>query len=395
MFEDQLRKYIEADTAVLPTVYTGMDLPLYNEEKSNLPILSSLNLKTIQLNFLSELKSGMRGKKTSLPFILHSLSSTPLINDREVFQVMVMGGSVFKKARAVKNKKGVVLSRAEKEQLPIMRTKKDFISFVERHIDLGVTVVGLNFAYPLGPVFEDGKLDGALLSGTKEHSFGGVVGERVGKMLEEHFMRKYKRKISFAVANDTVCLLLSGLEKASWENLACGIVGTGVNFAFFIRQNDLVNLESANFNRFPLSDEAKEIDLQSAHQGRALFEKETSGAYLYQHFNSIVTKQKLGYKQLSSTYELKMLALRDKSLASTLARGLIKKSAALVATQIGGITLLKNHDMTFVMDGSFFWEEDIYRNYVEDYLRILIPNRRVVFASVDDSPLVGAAKLVS
>jgi len=395
MLDNQLKRNKDSKTALLDTTYQGPDMPAKEAFNSGLPTFHPFNLKAIQLNFLKELQDSMAGQKTSLPFILHSLSTSPLVSEKETFQVMVVGGSVFKQTLASKNKKVITFRNKMQEKLPVFKTKEDLITLVERHLDPDVKIVALNFAYPLGPVFDKGRLDGVLLAGSKEHSFRGLIGERVGYQLESYFWKKYKRKITFVVANDTVCLLLSGLGKASWDNLACGIVGTGVNLAFFISPTDLVNLESANFNKFPVSTEAQAIDAESTSAGKGLFEKETAGGYLYHHFNSIVAKQKLSHPPISSTWELKKLAMRDDSWSSPIARGLIKKSAALIASQIAGIVQLKNHPMTFVMEGSFFWDEDIYREYVEEYLRELVPNQKITFISVPDSPFYGAAKLVA
>ena len=360
----------------------------------NQPIFNPTVLKSIQLNFVQELKESMAGKKTSLPFILNSLSAKAQVAENEAFQVMVVGGSVFKSAIAKKTKGRVSLSAKKQAPLPILETKADFFAVIEEQLDPKTKVVALNFAYPLSPVFEEGKLDGILMSGTKEHSFKGLVGEQVGKALEKHFLKKTGRKVSFSVANDTVCLLLSGLKKAPWDKIACGIVGTGVNFAFFLSPTDLVNLESANFDKFPVSDEAKEVDLRSAHVGRALFEKETAGGYLFNHFNSIVAKKGLIYPQITSTWELKTLALQGNTEISTIAEDLIAKSAALIAAKIAGITLLKQHDMTFVMEGSFFWEDKIYKDFVEEFLKVLIPDFKVRFVDIKESHYLGAAKLV-
>lgn len=351
-------------------------------------------LKSVQLDFFKELRSSFSGKKTSLPFIINSLPSTPLVSENETFQVMVIGGSVFKKIIGKKRKAGTSFSKKAQEPLPVLRTKEDFISLVERNLDPNTSVVALNFAYPVRPVFDNGKLDGVLISGTKEHAFEGLVGECVGQELEKYFYKKYKRKILFTVANDTVCLLLSGLGSASWEKLAGGIVGTGVNFAYFLGPGEVVNLESGSFDKFPISPETLEIDLNSTIMGKALFEKETAGSYLYKHFNSILAKQRLNHPKIASTWELKKLAMLDIPLASSIARDLIIKSAGLIASQIAGIVLFKKQDMTFVMEGSFFWEEDIYREYVESFLKVLVPDRKVTFVHVADSPFAGAAKLV-
>ncbi len=393
MLQNHFRKNRIADTALLPVAYSDQVEPSSMFNSKSLA-LSLSTLKSTQANFCKEIQDSLSGKKTSLKFILHSLSSNPLVSIDETFQVMVIGGSVFKES-LVKNKgASIILSDKKQDKLPIFKTKNDFFIFIETHLRPSIKTVALNFAYPLKPVSENGKLDGILISGVKEHTFTGLVGKQIGRELETHFWKKYQRKISFALANDTVCLLLSGLGKATQDNLACGIVGTGVNLAFFLNDNKLVNLESAGFDKFPISLEAKEIDIASTHPGQSLFEKETAGAYLYQHFNSIIKKHGLPYSPLATTWELKKLAMQNSSLQSAIAKVLIKKSAALIAAQIAGIVLFKTHDMTFVMDGSFFWGEDIYKQFVEDYLRVLIPDRKVTFISIPNSTFLGAAKLV-
>lgn len=356
--------------------------------------LPMLDFKSIQVDFCRELEGSAAGKKTSLPFILHSLSPTPLVSDNEEFQIMVIGGSVFKKAIGKKKDGEILFSKRGKSELKIIKTKEDFVRLVEENLDPDVSVVAINFAYPLTPVSDRGRLDGILLSGTKEHTFTGLIGERVGEQLEKYFYKKHKRKIVFTVANDTVCLLLSGLSKVSWDELACGIVGTGVNFAYFLGRDKLVNLESANFDKFPMSDEGREIDARSTKTGKALFEKETAGSYLYQHFNLIIEKEGIQQPKIASTWELKKLAIAGGSRAADIANDLVKRSAGLVAAQIAGIVLFKKRDMTFVMEGSFFWEEDIYHKYVEEFLKIMIPDRKVTFIDVEESHFAGAAKLV-
>lgn len=351
-------------------------------------------LKAIQLNFYEELKRSQAGKKTSLPFIIHNLPSSSIIKTNEIFQAMVIGGSIFVTARVKKKVTRFDFLEIKQKKLPIFRTKEDFIYFVEQQADQRVRVIALDFAFPLQPVFDHSRLDGILLTGTKEHIFTGLIGSRIGLLLEEYFWKKYKKKITFAVANDTVCLLLSGLQKASWDRLAGGIVGTGVNFAFFNSSTELVNLESGNFDKFPQSKEGVNISQGSAHTNKGLFEKETSGAYLFQQFNSIIEMKQLPYLPISSTQELNTIALEKNTETSIIAQRLFKKSAGLVASLIAGITLYKGQDMTFVMEGSLFWKAEKYKEHVEDYLQLLIPDRKVNFVHIPNSSLVGAVKLV-
>ena len=352
-------------------------------------------LKTISDNFLKELNDAKAGQKTSLPFIRHKLTTSSLVEEGETFQVLVIGGSVCKSAIVRKKGDGVeILDKHEKEQ-PAFRTKEDLFSFIDKELDRGVRVLAVNFAYPLTPVFENGRLDGIVVMGVKENSFGNLVGQRLGGEIEEYVKKKYGKEIFVSCANDTICLLLSGLAKHPWDTIAAGIVGTGLNFALFLDEKTAVNLEAANFDKFPLSAEAKEIDSESSIPGGALFEKETSGAYLYRHFNIIIKNRGISHPPLASTWELKKLAMQNDGPASEIAWTLIRRSSALVAAIIAGMTKFYDKDMTFVMEGSFFWGENIFCEFAADYLRDLVPEYTVSFTKVDESPIVGGAKLVS
>ena len=157
--------------------------------------------------------------------------------------------------------------------------RKIFLNFIEKALRPDITYLALNFAYPMSPVSRDGYLDGNLIMGTKEHSFEGLVGKNIGETIEKYIFDTLKRKIHVAIANDTVCLLLSGLTQYRWNGLVGGIVGTGLNFAIFLDEATIVNLEAANFDKFEQSPEGKLIDQASARPNSALFEKETSGGY--------------------------------------------------------------------------------------------------------------------
>lgn len=95
-----------------------------------------------------------------------------------------------------------------------------------------------------------------------------------------------------------------------------------INFALFRQKDQVVNLESGNFDKFPQTNEGKMIDKHSAFPGRQLFEKETAGSYLFQHFNI--------EPRLSSTKELDEVSLRGDLKASRLAQSLLARSAKLV-----------------------------------------------------------------
>ena len=325
-------------------------------------------LKTIQSNFLKEIQDTYNGKKTSLPFIINQIPPTSLVKDGEIFQALVIGGSVYKKAILKKGKEKITIVKIEEGDQPLFKTAKDFFLFVEKLVDPNINMISINFAYRIKPpvrellsISKRSRLDGVLIGGSKENTFDGLIGEMVGERIELYFKKKNK-EIMVVVANDTICLLFAALTKYEPMMLAGGADGTGVNFAFFLDKEKAVNLESASFDKFPQSKEGKIIASTSSNRGGWLFEKETAGAYLYKHFNLMVKERGIDYPQISSTEELNALGAspqpnplpqgererervkqvqHDMIRVSEIARNLLTRSAQLVACQIAGITEFK------------------------------------------------------
>lgn len=352
-------------------------------------------IKSIQQNFLNELKDSNQGKKTSLPFIIHQLPASSLVKDGEIFQVIVIGGSVCRKAIIKKEGANLRILKQLGINPVFLKKHQNLADFIERELDKEVKVLALNFAFPLEPIFEHGRLDGKLISGSKEYEFKSLIGKKVGEEIEKYVQKKQKRKITVSVANDTICLLLSGLTKYPWDSLVGGIVGTGINFAFFLDKNKLVNLESANFDKFSLSQEAKELDKDSVHPGKALLEKEVSGAYLHKLFNIALKNQKINYPQIASTKDLDELMIGEDKMLADLAKHLMERSSELVATEMGGIALFKQKDLVFIMEGSLFWLGLGYKRHIKEILNQTVANLNIKFAKIDNSTILGAAKLVA
>lgn len=350
-------------------------------------------LQTVRNNFFKELEAAASGKKTSLAFITHRLPSVKIVKEGEIFQVLVTGGSVCKEAKVTYvNKK---IKMIKKQEIPIKPffTKEDFLEFVLENLDNETRTLAINFTFPIKPIFENGKLDGILIRGTKEHLFKDLVGKKVGFEVENYIFKKTKRKIKVSVANDTICLLLSALNHYTYDQIAAGVVGTGINFAIFLDKSTLVNLESGNFDNFKVSKEAKEIDRGSTSPTMQIFEKEVSGAYLFKQFNILLREKGINYKPISSTAELSSMANKSIPKVSQIAIDLFEKSAALVTCQIAAITQFANKDLIFVMEGSLFWHS--LRPKIERYLKQLLPGHKTRFAKIENSEIIGAAKLVS
>ena len=350
--------------------------------------MDKTELSKITENFLHELQQARAGHQTSLAFIKHQISGRPLVESDELFQVLIIGGTMCINALLRKTSDNFIIVQQKKLKQPGFNTAAIFLDFLNSQLYPNVKVLGLNFAFPLNPITRDGRLDGLLVAGTKEHTFAGLVGKTVGETIEVFMKKKGNRKVKISCANDTICLLLSGLTQTHWQGLAAGIVGTGLNFAIFLDEHTLVNLESANFNKFAISETGNRIDSESNKPGTALFEKEISGAYLFQHFN-LMTGGKI-----SSTEELNKIA-KGKSNYAGIAQQLFNRSAMLVSCQIAGITKFYKKNMTFVMEGSLFWKGWKYRETITKRVAQLIPEHQVNFVEIENSGILGAAKLVA
>jgi hexokinase len=289
----------------------------------------------------------------------------------------------------------VAIVKSTQKPLPVFTSEKVFLSFIDKVLDPGVTHLALNFAYPMAPVSRDGYLDGNLIMGTKEHSFEGLVGKNIGETIEKHVKDTKKRTIHAAIANDTVCLLLSGLTQFPWDGLVGGIVGTGLNFAIFLDQGTIVNLEAANFDKFPQSPEGKLIDQASARPNSALYEKETSGGYLYQHFNIQLQKEGIDFPAVSSTKDMDKIAFNNIPRVSEIAQRVSDHSSSLIACQVAGIADFYKRDCVVVVEGSLFWKGWRYKENVGVITRQLVPHHQVSFVFVEESGVLGAAKLIS
>src|SRR3989344_4000346 len=306
--------------------------------------------KEIKNTFVKELRDSQNGVKTSLPFIKHTLSASSIVAPDEIFQVIAVGGSFYQKALMKKDNENIkIIDYSQAEQPPFLT----------------------------------------------ENAFTGLVGKQVGKTIEEYFQTKHNRTNTVAVANDTICLLLSGLLQYKWSQLSAGVVGTGLNFALFLDDKTAVNLESANFNKFTVSASGHEIDSFSVSPGDALYEKEVSGAYLFKHFNFLNNQKNLGLTPIVTTKELESYLHNANTAIAQTAREVMDHSASLVAAQIAGITEFCRRDLVFIMQGSLFWKGNKFKENVEKIVNELCPEYRAKFVQVPHSDLYGAAKLVA
>ncbi len=354
-------------------------------------LYSQADLEKIRDSFFMELIRTRDGEKTSLPFVEHPIPAKAIVRKDELFQVMVIGGTKFETALLKKSADNVLIVSHQKGIVPQFRSMQIFCEFFRVHLNTDVATVALNFAWGLKPVLRNNLLDGIRLSeSAKEHTFRGLYGKAVGQELENYVYKTQKRHVTVSCANDTICLLLSDLDSHKWQVSIAGVVGSGINFSFFLNENMAVNLESSNFDQFNQSETGRKIDYNSLNKNRAIFEKETAGAYLYKHFNLLTNRH------ITSTEQLSDIALSENKNGE-IARLLLEKSASLIACQISGIYLFKKEKrLTFIIEGSLFWHGWHYQEFVKKYLHLLdVPENGISFVKIKDSGIVGAARLVT
>jgi hexokinase len=359
-------------------------------------ILFSLDeLKEVSQNFTTELKDSFRGEKTSLAFLKNTLPKTSLVEKGERFQVMAIGGSNFETGIMVRGDKGFELSEYYREPLMLLETKEILLELILRNLHSDIELLNINFAYPIEALSRDGLLEGRLVGISKEHKLEGLMHKQVGEEVEKEVLKKTGSKIRVSVANDTVCLLLAGLNMDKRENLVGGIVGTGMNFSIFIDETTVVNLESGNFDKFEMTQSGILVDEKSNDKGRQKFEKEISGGYLFRHYNALIKEHEIDTPEIKDTKDLDEIAADENHLCHSIASALMERSASLVAAHIAGIYFFKKTDrLTNIVEGSVYWRGLNYTKYVDEYLEKLgCPKSHISFEHIDRSSLYGAAGL--
>ncbi|MBN1534659.1 MAG: hypothetical protein JXA20_18460 [Spirochaetes bacterium] len=356
-------------------------------------MFSTAELEAIRDGLSREMAMADRGERTSFVFAKHRIMRRPEEHPGRAC-VLVIGGSNISSSIVRRTNGEIEIMESKSAPLPVLHDRDVFLSLIDEYVDRECGMLSINFAYPLSPLVREGRLDGILLKGTKEHVFHRLVGEAIGTTVETHMMQHHGRKVEVACANDTVCLILAGLGRWDAPSLAGGVVGTGFNFGFFQGESTVVNLESGNFSGFTPTDTGRIIDGESANRGLQALEKEVSGAYLYRHYNAYAEENGYNRRDLGSTGDLAALAAGDGE-GALCARNLFERSASLVAALIGGIYRYKERDTAnVIIEGSLFWKGWEYQRHVKRYLRVLgMPEGAIQIHGIKESSILGGARL--
>lgn len=347
-------------------------------------------LQQIATSYSQELSALLNHQPSSLSCLPHQIFDNP-VPAPEV-QVFSIGGSNIYSAVAQYHQTRIHLKNISSQPFSRIANKSQLFQKIADLVNPQLPHIGINFAFPLRPVVNQSRPDGVFepFGSTKEKELTDLVGCQVGLELEQVLTQKFNREFQIYLANDTVCLALAGLNLSTPEKILGLIVGTGTNSSVF-QNNQILNLESAGFDKFDPTQTGQIVDQNSHNPGQHPFEKEISGAYLYQHFNLLSKK-----KKLQSTKELDLITKTDQSQLGHLANQLFMRSASLIAAQITGtIKSLNTPKLDIIGEGSILWDAHNYLDHLKKTLTDLgVKPEQYHFHRLEHSYLYGAARLV-
>lgn len=393
------------------------------------PLISSSDLIKYAKLFHKDIVMALSNQHSSLPCILNPISR---VTPKPGFGVAVSIGGTNGYASAFRiNGDGVLRFLNRKLfSLPEQTTRNKLFHLIAKNI-LEVSEgrkktfpIGIGFAYPLKPVLTHHFVDGELLYMSKGRNIKGLVGKRVGQEYHKFLIAEYGIDTTVSVANDAICLLLGG----DGVDIA-GVVGTGLNFAYWEKRNAIaplrlgdlnrffqadvaVNLEAKNFDKIKGTKLREIVDGESADTGFSLAEKEAAGAYLYQIFNAgkdkIVGKN---FPELTSSDQLNEILTSPQfpllkgegegevmRKAKVFTERIFHRSAQIVAIELCGILLKLGKTkglVPIVMEGGIFWKAKNYHALVNLYINTILPEVIPSFARLFGSSRRGIAFLAS
>lgn len=262
--------------------------------------LDNLDLEAILASFSMDMTAGLRGEPSSLAMIPSYLSCDVKIPINKPVIVIDAGGTNLRVCTVTFDENGAPkVDHFSKHPMP--GTDKEvsgdeFFSLLASYVSPLLPFaenIGFCFSYPC-EITPD--CDGRLIHWSKQIKAPEVEGKLVGSELSKRLSPLgFKGKIT--VLNDTVATLIAGVSqglKKNYSNYVGVILGTGTNTATVIDNckilkapslgsgSMIINMETGNFARLPLSDIDEELHAGTMDPGRYKFEKQISGGYLGQ-----------------------------------------------------------------------------------------------------------------
>ena len=230
------------------------------------PLISPGDLLKYAKLFQHDLIAALHNQPSSLPAILnpvYKMSPNPGFG----VAVSIGGTNGYVSAFHISQRGIIKFINREFFNLPAKTTKRALFHLITKYILMvsknrkTTFPIGLGLAYTLKPVLYHCFIDGELLYMSKGRNIDGLVGQKVGQEYHKFLIKEYGIDTTVVVVNDAICLLAGG-DGAE----VAGVVGTGLNFAYwekrsaiaplklgelynFVQGEIAINIESNNFDK--------------------------------------------------------------------------------------------------------------------------------------------------
>jgi hexokinase len=405
----------------------------------------NLSISELTDQFLSEMKNGLEGRESSLIMIPTYIEVNSQLKANQPVVAIDAGGTNFRTAKVYFNDEmNLVTEKLKNAKMPavdkeLSRTEffeamagylKDYVNDSDK--------IGLCFSYAV-EIYPN--KDGKLLEWSKEINAPEVIGEMVGKRLLEAMGTPEKEIV---LLNDTVATLLAGNATAAgkqYDTYIGFILGTGTNTCYIesnknitktpnlnLSKNQIINIESGNFDKVRQTDIDKRFDSQTKNPGRYSFEKMFAGGYfgglcttalkvaaeeglfsgsttnnlekLLELTSEEVNKFVCGIDLEDNPLSQILYSNEDKEVASGIIEGMIERAAKLVAANLAAVILKTDKAKTpekpvlMTIEGTTFYKLKNFREMFEKFLQDFLSGdkkRYYEIVEVENSSLLGAA----
>lgn len=389
----------------------------------------SLDVDQLLSNFNSEMEAGLKNKPSSLA-MLNSYLSLPKSWSTETVAIIDAGGTNLRIGLGSLNEdKSVELHNFKKIEMPGKQKKESADILFNSIADIlhdyknDFKKIGFCFSYPTEITPNH---DGRLLYWTKEIKIPDLVGCNIGKSLNNILNKRsiYDKKIT--VLNDTVATLLSGYSIGSKINASKYIgfiLGTGTNTSCIIN-NQIYNVESGGFSKFPLLKIDEDLDKHSENEGNYRFEKAIAGAYLgtltlrliqnlaldgilsnkaqasilvMHEIDTAVFSNLINKVDKNNIFFSDIFSDTDREIISHAFSAIIERASMFAAVNIASAVLFKSKDtestVCITIDGSTCYKTPgMYELIKKNLINILNPyNINFKLIKTKDAPAIGAA----
>ena len=400
-------------------------------------------------SFMSEMKNGLSGKKSSLDMIATYIEVGLEVPTNKPVIVIDAGGTNFRVAvvRFDEQKKPVITNMSLYKMPGVEKEigKVDFFKTMAGYLRDVVSAssnIGFCFSYPVGMLpYKDGK----LIRFSKEIKAKEVIGELIGENLN-------RALVSIGLAggkhivllNDTVVTLLAGIgyKNRIYSSYVGFILGTGTNVCYIEKNSNIkklktldksksqiINVESGNFNKIKQGKIDVSFDKKTINPKVQTFEKMISGAYLGPLFLENIHKAcdaKLFSKDVSNALQgitsldtidmnafmvfpygndnlaniCKQGKIEDTLTLYYLADHLVERAAKLAAIDLSAMAIKSEtgfdptKPICIVAEGTTFYQMKTLKSRVDFYLKQYLENKMGIYydiISVDNATLIGSA----